>query len=938
MKKTIALIALASVVFSMISVLSPKAMGSASLSDSTSNALTLAIIADPEYGSNSALSPQARAVNQWWAVDYWSDQSGGHLPSKMNGSFVAVSNTINGLASGDSVHYLPLNVAYGTSNANCVWFRFDVICNSDGTISWLIWDIRGPGTSQSDYHSTTIGLSYVPGHGYSFALTTSGTSTVTFSIKDTTTGASWSKSNWAWTVPSLNLRYDTSLFSPASVIQGSTTSNQLTNVPYFQTTVGYGTTTYWFAWYGSSIPSCISAFVNAGPSSYYYWAMDSGNYVASIYSYGTSGAGTVTNPNNLVGIANDGQYTVLYGGNYGDGGWIIGNMNTAATGHVYVYGYSSSTYYTHLIVSVSYDGSSWITISSQTVNPGSTPYYIDCGSTASVFMYVKLNATDDNYYSARLVADAVHVIRPAEYYVSSINSYGTSGAGSVSNPNNMIGSVNDGQYTTLYGGNLGDGGWIIGNLNTAATGHVYIYGYSNAGYYTHLIVSVSSDGSSWVTLLNQTINPTASPYYIDCGLTVSTFNYIKLNAIDDNYYSAYLKVDSIHVIRREYYVSSINSYGTSGAGNVANPNNLIGSVNDGQYTVLYGGNYGDGGWIIANINTASTGHVYVYGYSYPGYYTHLIVSVSYDGTTWTTISSQTVYPTSSPYNIDCGSTSITFRYIKLNAIDDYGLSARLVADAVHVVGSNRYAVLIAGGWNAANNWARYYNDLMFMYDCLTTRYGYTADTTYVLYADGQQPTANNCPDPTHAVTHVNVIDRSATPANVQWAFSQVAARSISDDFVFVFTTDHGSNTPTGHTYLCLWGAQQVSENDFAGPNYLGAVRAYYREVITMEQCYSGGFIAPLANTKRTISTACMATEVSWACDTEGFYDEFVYHWISAVNWANPGGQAVNADTNGDGRISMTEAFLYAVSHDSQTETPQWSDLGNTGSGIFLNQW
>jgi hypothetical protein len=35
---------------------------------------------------------------------------------------------------------------------------------------------------------------------------------------------------------------------------------------------------------------------------------------------------------------------------------------------------------------------------------------------------------------------------------------------------------------------------------------------------------------------------------------------------------------------------------------------------------------------------------------------------------------------------------------------------------------------------------------------------------------------------------------------------------------------------------------------------------------------------------------------------------------------------------------MTEAFLYEVSHDSRTETPQWSDLGNTGSGIFLSQW
>jgi hypothetical protein len=270
-------------------------------------------------------------------------------------------------------------------------------------------------------------------------------------------------------------------------------------------------------------------------------------YVSSTYSYGTTGAGSVTNPNSWVGSSDDGQYTILYGGNYGDGGWIIGTMNTAAAGHMYIYGYSSPGYYTHLIVYTSKDGTTFTTLSSQTVNPTSGPHLIDCGTTTSYFLRIKLVATDDNYYSARLNVDAVHVVGASENLVSSINSYGHEGAGSVTNPNNLRGA-NDGLYTTLYGGNRGDSGWIVGNMNTPATGHVYVYGYSSAGYYTHLIVSVSNDGYSWNTLSSQTINPTTNPYYIDCGSTTYAFNYIKFYAPDDTGMSARINLDAVHVL------------------------------------------------------------------------------------------------------------------------------------------------------------------------------------------------------------------------------------------------------------------------------------------------------------------------------------------------------------------------------------------------------
>ena len=231
------------------------------------------IIQKESNGSfNLVIMPQA-SQNHWWTIDYWAT-SGDQLPPKMNGTFTAVANSISGLTSGDIVLYLPLNVAYGTSSDNCVWFQFDVQFSSGGFASWYIWDVLGPASDVSaDFHFQVIGISYIVGDGYNFELTTSGTNTVTFSIKDITSGASWSTSSWKWTVPSLTMLYDPLVFSPASAVEGYTTNTQLANFPYFQTYVGYNLPTVSGpVVYGSGMPSTIGIQVSGGPV-YYWWSM-----------------------------------------------------------------------------------------------------------------------------------------------------------------------------------------------------------------------------------------------------------------------------------------------------------------------------------------------------------------------------------------------------------------------------------------------------------------------------------------------------------------------------------------------------------------------------------------------------------------------------------------------------------------------------------------
>lgn len=94
--------------------------------------------------------------------------------------------------------------------------------------------------------------------------------------------------------------------------------------------------------------------------------------------------------------------------------------------------------------------------------------------------------------------------------------------------------------------------------------------------------------------------------------------------------------------------------------------------------------------------------------------------------------------------------------------------------------------------------------------------------------------------------------------------------------------------------------------------------------IFMEQCFSGGFIEDLSGSDRVISTATTEEAVSY-----GNY--FVELFTSALHWATPGGQPVDADSDGNGLISMMEAFNYAAENDPTAETPQYDDNGD-GTG------
>ncbi|RYG68180.1 hypothetical protein EON80_12190, partial [bacterium] len=91
---------------------------------------------------------------------------------------------------------------------------------------------------------------------------------------------------------------------------------------------------------------------------------------------------------------------------------------------------------------------------------------------------------------------------------------------------------------------------------------------------------------------------------------------------------------------------------------------------------------------------------------------------------------------------------------------------------------SKYAVIISGGADAANNHIRYWNCVKTMYSILTNS-GYKAENIKVIYADGSGRD-NSAP-----------VHFSATRAHIWSVFKDIAGKMDAGDDLFVMINDHG---------------------------------------------------------------------------------------------------------------------------------------------------
>lgn len=279
-------------------------------------------------------------------------------------------------------------------------------------------------------------------------------------------------------------------------------------------------------------------------------------------------------------------------------------------------------------------------------------------------------------------------------------------------------------------------------------------------------------------------------------------------------------------------------------------------------------------------------------------------------------------------------------------------STGITPQALNYQGSaeNCYAVILSGGADSFNNWARYWEDSANIYTTLKRDYGLTDDHITALISDGTNTNTDRNIGTKDAPVYVNSstdldgdgnpdTDGACTHATVQAAFNSLAGILTSNDQLFVFITDHGYQESGWDAGVNLWNWEDLRDDELADmtKNLPCPV------MVVMENCYSGGFVDDITNTpRRVIGAACAYDDTSegWA-----HYDPFVYYFTAALRGFYPGNNGVwpwdnttacDADTSGDNRISFNEAWQHAYNNRAASDVPKLGqNPANFGSTLFM---
>ena len=241
---------------------------------------------------------------------------------------------------------------------------------------------------------------------------------------------------------------------------------------------------------------------------------------------------------------------------------------------------------------------------------------------------------------------------------------------------------------------------------------------------------------------------------------------------------------------------------------------------------------------------------------------------------------------------------------------------KILSNDPNPAAGNTYAVILNGGMCLTSNREAYWNDCSFIYKTLRNIYGIPKSNIKVIMSDGTDEGDDlNLGVGGYASSPLDLDDDSipdieyaATKENLQTVLNEMAQKLTDDDHLMIFVAGHGGyDSKKQSSYLYLWDKMKLYPNELN--NYLEPIDAGFISIV-MGQCNSGGFIDPLKKTNRIIATACAENERSYGSTTIPF-EEFLYHWTSAVNGYDAYGEKVSVKEN----IPIMDAQAYAARND-----------------------
>jgi hypothetical protein len=250
----------------------------------------------------------------------------------------------------------------------------------------------------------------------------------------------------------------------------------------------------------------------------------------------------------------------------------------------------------------------------------------------------------------------------------------------------------------------------------------------------------------------------------------------------------------------------------------------------------------------------------------------------------------------------------------------------------------RYAILYSSSLDLNDM-----NTLEFCYRTLVDRYAFAPGDIQVLNGDRTLGEDKGSPPPKYSGDGTDfrmVLTGKGDKADLEAALGSVRGSIQAQDLLFIFTAGHGyivsDSKGVDESALISYPSAAYPASNFA--QQLSLFPAYRGLIVTMAQCYSGGFnglVIGANNSTQTPTTIASSVDAEGEAAHNTHWDIFGCNWIAAQRGNTATGSPVNADTGPvDGVIEADEAFKYTLLVNTQDD-PQRQDSSDAAGLLTL---
>lgn len=279
--------------------------------------------------------------------------------------------------------------------------------------------------------------------------------------------------------------------------------------------------------------------------------------------------------------------------------------------------------------------------------------------------------------------------------------------------------------------------------------------------------------------------------------------------------------------------------------------------------------------------------------------------------------------------------------------------------------------------------AWFFYDTVLMQELLIDYYCFKPENVFVLYGNGYGCDPNACPRYGGTGCDTIPVQERQFWGPAQYDTLRVLLHGLaygdserniprvdSNDMLFVWTFDHGCrDSPQGyekHAYLGLgWGRYPGGLPDSARDVRDDTLGLWFApivcdaRIVVMQQCFGGGFYEDLAGPNAIFISAAgfsqgdlsvsscaddkppfdgadtIENEVCNSLGGHAIHGEMDYHFMNALRGVTVQGNPIDADENGDGWVSIEEAYNFTYDRDSM-KPPGQDSLPYSGGGADLS--